>query len=48
MARSKKKKTTQEVSQNDSQNSSWTMTQREIEDYLRWYETREYEYGNKK
>ena len=48
MARSKKKKTTQEVSQNDSQSSSWTMTQREIEDYLRWYETREYEYINKK
>ena len=47
MARSKKKKTTQEGSQNDSQNSSWTMTQREIEDYLRWYETREYE-NNKK
>ena len=47
MAKSKKKKTTQEDSQNDSQNSSWTMTQREIEDYLRWYETRDYEYNKK-
>ena len=47
MDQSKKKKTTQVDSQNDSQNSSWTMTQREIEDYLRWYETRDYEYNKK-